>query len=140
MKLKILNLSSNQDFNFAPAHLWDAGFDLRSNQYKILHPGERTVIQTGLCFEIERGHEGQIRPRSGLTNKRIDVFLGTIDCNYRGEVGIQIQNNSKEDFIIESGDRIAQVVFLKLPDVEIEFVNELEPSTRNGGFGHTGIK
>ena len=126
-----------------------AGLDLRANLVKegrakgiILKPGERKLVPTGLRIGLPEGCEGQIRPRSGLALKHGIAVLnspGTIDSDYRGEVGIILINLGEKDFHIVHGERIAQLVVGKLQKVEIEITEELSRTTRSeGGFGSTG--
>ena len=124
------------------AHHDDAGFDLKSKVDYVLEVGERNVIGTGLHLEIESGFEAQVRPRSGLAAKHGITVLnspGTIDAQYRGEVGVILLNTSKEDFEIKRGDRIAQLVINELPGVSFVRVESLSTTERgDGGFGSTG--
>lgn len=147
MKLKIVNKSTNENPAYATAGA--AGFDLRANLESpvSLNPGERKLIPTGLFMEIPLGYEGQVRPRSGLALKRGLTVLntpGTVDADYRGEVGVILINKSSEVQVIEHGERIAQMVIAKHETPEIEVVNsteELESTERGaGGFGSTGVK
>jgi len=121
-----------------------AGLDLRAavDASVVLPPGERALIPTGLRFEIPMGWEAQVRPRSGLAFRHGVTVLnspGTIDSDYRGEVKIILINHGEEPFTINSGDRIAQLVFASVQQVQLELVNELTNSLRgDGGFGHTG--
>jgi len=126
-----------------------AGMDLcASNEDAIvIHPGDRKLIPTGLRMEIPYGYEGQIRPRSGLVFKHGVTVLnspGTIDCDYRGTIGVILHNASNERFFVNRGDRIAQIVFNKVERadlMEVMTVEELDYSVRNeNGFGSTGIK
>jgi dUTP pyrophosphatase len=107
-----------------------------------LAPGERRLIPTGLIFEIPEGHEGQVRPRSGLALKHgISVVNspGTIDADFRGEVGIVLINHGAEPFVIEPLSRIAQMVIARVEQVEIEEVDSLSETARGaGGYGSTG--
>jgi dUTP pyrophosphatase len=118
--------------------------DLRANLDKevILKPLERVLIKTGLFIELPKGFEAQIRPRSGLAlNKGITVLNspGTIDADYRGEIGIILINLSKEDFTITDGERICQMIISKHETVSWEEVDIINETTRGaGGFGHTG--
>ena len=109
----------------------------------VIQPGERRLISTGIAISIPRGYEAQIRPRSGLALKYGITVLntpGTIDSDYRGEVGVIIINLGKKPFTIEPGDKIAQMVFVKVERAEFQRVQELEVTKRNeGGFGHTDI-
>ena len=121
-----------------------AGMDLRAhlNQAIVLEPGERTLIPSGLHLEIPPGYEGQVRPRSGLALKQGLTLVnapGTIDADYRGDVGVILINLSKEDQRIEPGDRIAQLIFTPVTRAVLVEVDELENSARGaGGFGSTG--
>lgn len=121
-----------------------SGFDIFAaiNEPIRLRAGERRLIPTGFAIEMPIGVEAQIRPRSGLALKHGISILntpGTIDADYRGEVGVIIINLGQEDFEIKPGDRIAQLVFVEVPKVTLEEVEELSDSTRGtGGFGHTG--
>jgi len=110
----------------------------------ILHPQSRVIIPTNLYMAIEKGYEGQIRPRSGLSIKKgltIPNAPGTIDADYRGNIGIIVANFTDKDIEIEHGERIAQIVFAKVEQCEFEEVDTLEETIRGeGGFGHTGNK
>ncbi|RLD52246.1 MAG: dUTP diphosphatase [Bacteroidetes bacterium] len=121
-----------------------AGTDLRANIDKkvVLKPLERALIKTGLFIELPEGYEAQIRPRSGLAYKHgISVLNtpGTIDADYRGEIGVILVNLSNEDFTINDGERICQMIISKHETVKWEEVEILEQTERGaGGFGHTG--
>ena len=121
-----------------------AGMDLRSNERTSLEPGEYKSVGTGLYMEIPTGFEGQVRPRSGLALKHGITLLnspGTIDSDYRGEVRVIMINHGAEPFLIEQGDRIAQMVFARVEQVDIVSDSELSESERaSGGFGSTGVK
>lgn len=139
LKIKMLN-----EFSKPPEKATEgaAAFDLRSAENIILHVGETKVIPTGMAVEVPEGYEMQVRSRSGLAAKH-GVFvtngIGTIDSDYRGEVGVILTNIGKHPFEILFGDRIAQAVVMPVPDVKIEIVNELSSTTRGvGGFGSTG--
>lgn len=145
MKIKIVNKSTNETPAYATAGA--AGFDLRANLESpiTLKAGERKLIPTGLFMEIPLGYEGQVRTRSGLALKRGLVVLnspGTVDADYRGEVGVILINQSVDDQVIEHGERVAQMVIAKHETAEIEIANsveELESTERGaGGFGSTG--
>lgn len=144
MKVKVINKSKQA----LPAYETSAsaGVDLRADIDKIvvLKPFERTLVKTGLFLEIPEGFEGQVRPRSGLALKKGITVLnspGTIDADYRGEVGVILINLSQEDFIIENGERIAQLVFCKVEQANWENVEILTETHRGeGGFGSTGVK
>jgi len=144
MEIKIVNKSNNE----LPAYSTQlsAGMDLRAflPGQVVLKPLERKLIPTGLFVEIPAGFEAQIRPRSGLALKKGITVLnspGTIDADYRGEVGIILINLSNEDFVIESGERICQMIIASHETVQWNLVEELEETVRGeGGFGHTGKK
>ncbi len=122
-----------------------AGMDLFASLEKevTLEPGERRLIPTGISVAIPQGYEGQIRPRSGLAiQKGIGIVNGpgTIDSDYRGEIGILLINFGKEPFTIRNGERIAQMVISQVFRATLEELDELPATTRQGGgFGHTGI-
>jgi len=121
-----------------------SGYDLYAGVKEtiVLKPNDRILIPTGLTMEIPIELEAQVRPRSGLALKQGITLLntpGTIDADYRGEIGVIMINLGKEDFVIERGQRIAQLVFMKVPKVsliEVDTINETERGS--GGFGHTG--
>jgi dUTP pyrophosphatase len=119
-----------------------AGFDLHSIEDIVIKVGERKLIGTGLAFEIEKGFEVQIRPRSGLAFKHGITVLnspGTIDSDYRGEIKVLLVNLGEEDFEIKKGERIAQAVIAPVVQAEFEEVKELSDTKRgSGGFGSTG--
>lgn len=123
-----------------------AGMDLRANISEpiTLKPLERTIVKTGLFIELPIGFEAQVRPRSGLAAKKGITVLntpGTVDADYRGEIGVILVNLSNEDFTIENGERVAQMVIAKHERAEWNIVNELSETTRGaGGFGSTGVK
>jgi dUTP pyrophosphatase len=126
------------------AHADDAAYDIRSRVDALMRPGEVRLAPTGLFLELPPGYEAQIRPRSGNALKKAVTVLnspGTIDAGYRGEVGVILYNAGREDFRIERGDRIAQMVIQRLPEVELLQVEDLAASGRGaGGFGSTGIQ
>ena len=144
MTIKIINKSSHALPSYET--LASAGMDLRANltQPVILRPMERTIIKTGLFMELPIGFEAQVRPRSGLAAKKGITVLnapGTIDADYRGEVGVILINLSNEAFTIENGERIAQMVIAKHERAEWLAVEELSETSRGeGGFGSTGLK
>ncbi|OZV70783.1 dUTP diphosphatase [Winogradskyella aurantia] len=144
MKIKILNKSRHDLPHYET--ISSAGMDLRASltESRILKPLERTVVGTGLFIEIPIGYEAQVRPRSGLAAKKGITVLnapGTIDADYRGEIGVILVNLSKEDFEIQNGERIAQLVIAKHERVEWEETKELSETERGeGGFGSTGVK
>lgn len=120
-----------------------AGMDICSIQNDTLAPGEFKIIKTGLACAIPEGYEIQVRPRSGLACKHGVTVIntpGTIDSDYRGEIGVGLVNLSKGQFDIKKGDRIAQLVVNKIERPEIEIVEELDSTERGeGGFGSTGV-
>ena len=144
MKIKMKNESPNPMPEYKTPG--SAGMDLRVylKEDYVLEAGERKVFPTGLYLELPRGYEAQVRSRSGLSAKYGICVLnspGTIDSDYRGEIGVALINLSKEDYIVHNGDRIAQLVFTKVTQVEIEPVDALDDTERGeGGFGHTGIE
>lgn len=142
MKVKIVNKSSNELPEYSTQHA--AGMDLRANlnMEVILEPLERKLIPTGLFIELPVGYEAQVRPRSGLALKKGITVLnspGTIDADYRGEVMVILINLSSEKFVVQHGERIAQMIVAAHETVNWEKVEILEDTTRGeGGFGHTG--
>ncbi len=121
-----------------------SGYDVRAACIGdiIIPPGEVAVIPSGFELAIPRGYEAQVRPRSGLALKKKIGLLnspGTIDSDYRGEIGVILFNFGKEEFIVHRGDRIAQIVFCRLADIDLIEVETLDETVRGrGGFGHTG--
>jgi len=144
MKIKIINKSSHNLPHYET--IASAGMDLRANitEAITLRPLERTIVKTGLFIELPIGYEAQVRPRSGLSAKKGVTVLntpGTIDADYRGEIGVILVNLSNEDFIIENGERVAQLVVAKHERAEWVAVEELSKTSRGaGGFGSTGTK
>jgi dUTP pyrophosphatase len=144
MDIKIINKSNHNSPHYET--IASAGMDLRANLIESirLKPLERTIVKTGLFIELPIGYEAQVRPRSGLAAKKgISVLNapGTIDADYRGEIGVILVNLSHEDFTIENGERVAQLVIAKHERAEWLEVEELSETTRGvGGFGSTGIK
>jgi dUTP pyrophosphatase len=142
MKVKIVNKSENPLPNYSTTE--SAGMDLRANLKSevLLQPLERRLIPTGVYVELPKGYEAQIRPRSGYALKKGITVLnapGTIDADYRGEIGVILINLSNYAVKIEHGERICQMVIKKHETVEWEEVNSLEDSHRgDGGFGSTG--
>lgn len=132
-----------EDLAPGKSHSDDAGFDLRSREGVALEPAHRMMVPTGLFLELPQGWEAQVRPRSGLAAKKGITILnspGTIDAGYRGEVCVILYNTGDEVFTIARGDRIAQLVIQKLPDVSLVAVDRLNDSHRgDGGFGSTGV-
>ena len=120
--------------------------DLRANLNEpvVLRPMERRLIPTGLYIALPEGYEAQVRPRSGLALKHGLTVLnapGTIDADYRGEVGVVLINLSQEDFVINDGERIAQMVIARHEQAKFTIVEELDETERGtGGYGHTGVK
>ena len=144
MEIKIVNKSSHPLPHYGTEA--SAGVDLRANitEAITLKPLERTLIKTGLFIELPVGYEAQVRPRSGLAYKHGLTVLntpGTIDADYRGEIGVILVNLSNEDFTIENGERVAQMVIAKHEQAEWSLVEELSDTDRGaGGFGSTGKK
>ncbi len=143
MKIDIINKSGHQLPSYET--LLSAGMDLRAvvEEPITLAPMERNIIGTGLYLALPKGFEAQVRPRSGLAAKRGVTVLnapGTIDADYRGEVGVILVNLSKEPFVIEHGDRIAQMVIAKFERAVWNEVTSLSETKRGeGGFGSTGV-
>ena len=142
MKIKIVNTSKHTLPEYATIH--SAGMDIRANLDSpvIMKPLERKLIPTGLFIELPEGYEAQIRPRSGLAIKKGITVLnspGTIDADYRGEICVILINLSAEDFVIEDGERICQMVIAAHAQAELVQVETLNETERGvGGFGHTG--
>lgn len=142
--VKIINKSHHQLPQYATSD--SAGMDLRAyiKEPIVLKPLERKLIATGLYLELPRGYEAQIRPRSGLALKHGITVLntpGTIDADYRGEIGVILVNLSNEAFTIEDGERICQMIITTYSQVELIEVESLSDTDRGaGGFGHTGKK
>jgi len=144
MQIKIINRSSHDLPHYET--IASAGMDLRANVSEpvILKPLERTIIKTGLFIELPVGYEAQVRPRSGLAAKKGITVLnapGTIDADYRGEIGVILVNLSNDSFTVENGERVAQLVIAKHERAEWEEVAQLSETSRGeGGFGSTGVK
>jgi dUTP pyrophosphatase len=144
MIVKIVNKSKHNLPGYSTKY--SAGMDLRANldEPVALKPLERRLIPTGLFIELPEGYEAQIRPRSGLALKKgISVLNtpGTIDADYRGEIGVILVNLSNEEFVVNDGERICQMVIAQHATIKWEEVEVLEESVRGaGGFGHTGNK
>ncbi len=144
MKIKVVNRGHQP----LPAYATEqsAGMDLRANIDGpiVLHPLERRLIPTGLHIALPEGYEAQVRPRSGLALKHGITVLnapGTIDADYRGEVGVVLINLSGEDFVVADGERIAQLVVARYEQACLEEVGQLDETVRGeGGYGHTGVK
>lgn len=144
MKVQIVNHSHHPLPRYATPQ--SAGLDLRANLDEpiVLKPLERVMVPTGLYAALPVGYEGQVRPRSGLAAKHGITVLnspGTVDSDYRGELRIILVNLSNEPFVINDGERIAQLIVTRHEQVEWEPVEQLDDTERGtGGFGHTGVK
>ena len=144
IQVKVVNKSVNPLPEYA--HVGDAGMDLRANieEAITLLPLERKLVPTGLFIQLPEGYEAQVRPRSGLALKHgISVCNtpGTIDAGYRNEIGVVLINLSNEPFVVNPGDRIAQMVFKKYEKAELIQVESLDMTNdRGGGYGHSGVK
>ena len=144
MKIQVVN-KGHQPLP-AYATVQSAGMDLRANidEPIVLKPLERRLIPTGLHIALTAGYEAQVRPRSGLALKKGITVLnspGTVDADYRGEVGVLLINLSQEDFVINDGERIAQMVIARHEQAEFVEVEVLDETERGeGGYGHTGVK
>ena len=144
MKIEIINESHHPLPQYATP--LSAGMDLRANLDApvTLRPLERKLIPTGLRIALPEGYEAQVRPRSGLALKKGVTVLntpGTVDADYRGEVGVILINLSQEDFVVEDGERIAQMVIARHEQAELVEVSILSETERGaGGFGHSGVK
>ena len=144
MQVKVINKSTHALPEYETVA--SAGLDVRANiaESITLKPLERALVKTGLFLEIPVGYECQVRPRSGLAYKNGVTVLnspGTIDADYRGEVGVILINMSNDPFEVKNGERIAQLVFAKVEQAEWQDVNDLSSTDRGaGGFGSTGVK
>ena len=145
MNVKLINNSGHPDPTYETER--SAGMDLRAvvtGEPIVLAPLQRTIVKTGLFIELPVGHEAQVRPRSGLAAKFGITVLnapGTIDADYRGEIGVILVNLSQEPFTIEHGDRVAQLVIAKHERADWTITDELSETDRGaGGFGSTGIQ
>lgn len=144
MKIRVVNKSKFELPEYATKSA--AGLDLRANveEVLVLKPLERVLVPTGIFMEIPQGFEGQIRPRSGLAFKHGVTVLnspGTIDADYRGEVKVLLVNVSNSEFVIEPGERVAQIVFASHAQIQWNEVISLEETDRGvGGFGSTGTR
>lgn len=144
MNIKIINKGHHPLPAYATSQ--SAGMDLRANIDKsiTIHPMERMLIPTGLFMALPPGFEAQIRPRSGLALKHGITVLnspGTIDADYRGEIMVLLINLSVDDFIINDGERIAQMIIAKHETIDFAVVDKLDETERgSGGYGHTGVK
>jgi len=144
MKVKVINRSYNALPSYATVS--SAGMDVRADNPEpiVLKPLGRAIVPTGLFLEIPVGYEVQVRPRSGLAAKKGITVLnapGTVDADYRGEVCVILVNLSDADFVVERGERIAQLVLARHDVIDWELADSLEESARGtGGFGSTGVK
>ncbi len=144
IQVKVVNRGNQQLPTYATAQ--SAGLDLRANidEPVILHPMERKLISTGLHIALPEGFEAQVRPRSGLALKHGITVLnspGTIDADYRGEIMVLLINFSQENFVINSGERIAQMIITKFEQIKWNVTDCLDETERGqGGYGHTGVK
>jgi dUTP pyrophosphatase len=144
MKVRIINKSKHPLPQYATP--LSAGVDLRANidEPIMLQPLQRVLIPTGLFMALPEGYEAQVRPRSGLAFKHGITVLntpGTIDADYRGEIGVILVNLGQEDFAVNDGERIAQMVVARYEQVELLAVETLDETERGaGGFGHSGVK
>lgn len=144
MTIQIINKSQHELPNYET--IASAGMDLRANISEpiTLNPLERAIVKTGLFIELPIGYEAQVRPRSGLAAKKGITVLnspGTIDADYRGEIGVILVNLSNETFVVENGERIAQLIIAKHERAEWISVEVLSETSRGeGGFGSTGVK
>ena len=142
MNVKIVNKSRHRLPEYETP--LSAGMDLKANTSEpiVLGPMERQLIPTGLHIQLPEGYEAQVRPRSGLALKHgitVCNTPGTVDADYTGEIGVILINLSNEKFVINPGDRIAQIVISKYERIEWKEVRELDETERKGGFGSTGI-
>lgn len=144
IKIQVVNRGHQQLPAYATPQ--SAGMDLRANldEPVTLHPMERRLIPTGLHIALPEGFEAQVRPRSGLALKHGLTVLnspGTIDADYRGEIGVVLINLSQNDFVINDGERIAQMVIARHEQADLVVVEALDETERGeGGYGHTGVK
>ena len=144
LQVKVVNIGHQPLPAYATSQ--SAGLDLRANIDApiVLHPMERKLIPTGLRIALPVGFEAQTRPRSGLALKHGITVLntpGTIDADYRGEIMVLLINFSDKEFLINDGERIAQMVVARHEQVDFELVNQLDDTERGaGGYGHTGVK
>ncbi|MBQ1773736.1 MAG: dUTP diphosphatase [Prevotella sp.] len=144
MKVRVINKGHQPLPAYATPQ--SAGMDLRANLESpvVLQPMERRLIPTGLYIALPEGAEAQVRPRSGLALKHGITVLnspGTIDADYRGEVGVLLINLSQEPFTVNDGERIAQMIIARHEQADFELVEELDQTERGaGGYGHTGVK
>lgn len=143
MKVEIINKSKHPTPAYETGQ--SAGMDLRANldESIILKPLDRAIIKTGLFIALPSGYEAQVRPRSGLAAKKGITVLnspGTVDADYRGEIGVILINLSNENFVVKDGERVAQLVIAKYEQIDWVEVEELNETERgSGGFGSTGV-
>ena len=141
----MLNIFAKADEMFMPVYALDgdAGMDLRAVEFGQILPGDRLLVRTGVQLDLPKNVVALVHPRSGLALKHGITVLnspGTIDSNYRGEIGVILHNASKTNFVVNVGDRIAQLVFQQVLNVNLVPVDELSDSVRGiGGFGSTGV-
>lgn len=144
VKIKVVNIGCQPLPAYATSQ--SAGMDLRANIESpiTLHPMERTLVPTGIRIELPEGYEAQVRPRSGLALKHGITVLntpGTIDSDYRGELKVLLVNLSNDDFVVNAGERVAQMVIARHETATWEEVEVLDETERGeGGYGHTGVK
>ena len=144
VKIKVVNTGCQPLPAYATSQ--SAGMDLRANIESsiTLHPMERTLVPTGIRIELPEGYEAQVRPRSGLALKHGITVLntpGTIDSDYRGELKVLLVNLSNDDFVVNAGERVAQMVIARHETATWEEVEALDETERGeGGYGHTGVK
>lgn len=142
VNIKFLDKISQKLISPQKATQGSSGYDLQSNMSCIIPPGEVGKITTGICLEIPLGYEGQVRSRSGLASKRGVCVVnspGTIDSDYRGEIIVALINHGTAPFVVEPGDRVAQIVFCPVTEVLFYVSNDLADTGRgSGGFGSTG--
>lgn len=144
MEIRVINKGRQPLPEYATVQ--SAGLDLRANieEAIVLNPMERKLVGTGLFMALPPGYEAQVRPRSGLALKHGITVLnspGTIDADYRGELKVLLVNLSNEPFVVNEGERIAQLVIAKHEKAEFKLVEELDDTERGaGGYGHTGVK
>lgn len=144
LEVKIINCGHQPLPSYATEQ--SAGMDLRANidEPIVLKPMQRTIVKTGLFMALPPGYEAQVRPRSGLALKHGITVLnspGTIDADYRGEIGVLLINLGDKDFVINDGERIAQMVIAKHETVTFSLTDSLDETERGaGGYGHTGVK
>lgn len=144
VKIKVVNTGCQPLPAYATSQ--SAGMDLRANIESpiTLHPMERTLVPTGIRIELPEGYEAQVRPRSGLALKHGITVLntpGTIDSDYRGELKVLLVNLSNNDFVVNAGERVAQMVIARHETATWEEVEVLDETERGeGGYGHTGVK